>query len=635
MKKSILAVILVISAVFCAFGQNSGPIDLVLLLDTSSAMSSSYEKVNDYITGAFLSEFLRTGDTFHLITFSANPRLDIARRVSARGDIETIIGRMLIHYPVENGTDAKAAVSYAETYISSLPPRPKKIVMVSAGSSDTNNVVSAAKQRLGSKNATLDFVSVTDGQPLSNLPSSGRSSPSRQTSSQQRPSSSGTAASGTSGSATPPAAVTPSPSATQGTSQTGAKPATQSTSQTGTQSATQNASQTGAKSATQSTPQTGTQSATQNASQTGAKSATQSTPQTNAQPTAQGTSQTGAQSTAQGASQTGAKPATQSTPQTNAQSTAQGASKTGTQSTTQSTPQTNAQSTTQGASQTGAQSTTQKSTAVQDTNTNTTGTGPSAQGVSPSGGDKPASEQNNDFSGPDTSAAKAASKKQNDSNASFNPTLLLIIGIIAAILLLTLLLIFASRRLRSSPNRVMASASKQKIETKVTKETKFTDHSKDLANYAVNQNKKRVTPYSNKPVKEQVVKQPVINPTDPVLINLFVEDQSTSIGKRNIHSLKSGYRLSVGGGKSDDFLIFLVPMPANLGEISRSGSQITFTPHKPKYFPDIGSNEVRDCINKRIRVISEKNYEMWFSFVIYEDPLLALNQVLHSIKVPG
>ena len=181
----------------------------------------------------------------------------------------------------------------------------------------------------------------------------------------------------------------------------------------------------------------------------------------------------------------------------------------------------------------------------------------------------------------------------------------------------------------------MASASKQKIETKVTKETKFTDHSKDLANYAVNQNKKRVTPYSNKPVKEQVVKQPVINPTDPVLINLFVEDQSTSIGKRNIHSLKSGYRLSVGGGKSDDFLIFLVPMPANLGEISRSGSQITFTPHKPKYFPDIGSNEVRDCINKRIRVISEKNYEMWFSFVIYEDPLLALNQVLHSIKVPG
>jgi len=458
----------------------------------------------------------------------------------------------MIQYPVETGNDAGAAVNYIETYISTLPPRPKKIVMVSVGSSDTNNIVSAAKQRLSSKNTTLDFVSVTGGQPLANLPSSGRSSPPRQTTPQQSSSpgtASGTTSTGTSGSATPSAGTTSSTPKTQGNSQTGA------------------------------------------------------------QSTTQGTPKTGAQSTTQNTSQTGTQPTTQ-----------------------------------QGISQTGAQSTTQQSTAVQDTSTVSKnaagGEGSSAQGVSPSGVDRPASEQNYDSSGTDTSTAKAASKKQNDSSVSFSPTLLLILGIIAAILLLTLLLIFASRRLRSSPNRVMASVSalSRKKESKFTEnktESKFTDHSKDLANYAANQNKKRVTPYSNKPVKEQVVKQPTINPTDPVLINLFVEDQSTSIGKRNIHSLKSGYSLSVGGGKSDDFLIFLVPMPSNIGEISRKGSQITFTPHKPKYFPDIGSNDVKDCINKRIRVISEKNYEMWFSFVIYEDPLIALNRVLHSVKVPG
>jgi hypothetical protein len=167
------------------------------------------------------------------------------------------------------------------------------------------------------------------------------------------------------------------------------------------------------------------------------------------------------------------------------------------------------------------------------------------------------------------------------------------------------------------------------------KQERFTDHSKELANYAASQNKKRVTPYSNRPVKEQVVKQPSINPDGPLLLNLFVEDQSTSIGKRNIHSLKSGYSLSVGGSKSDDFLIFLVQMPSNIGEVRRNGSQLTCIPHKPKYFPDIGSNEVRDCINKKIRVVSDKNYEMSFSFVMYEDPLIALNRVLHSIKVPG
>jgi hypothetical protein len=528
MKKSILTVILILSAVFCAFGQNSGPIDLVLLLDTSSSMGSSYEKVNDYITGAFLSEFLRTGDTFHLITFSAAPRLDIARRVSARGDLETIIGRMLIQYPIETGYDARAAISYAEEYAASLPLRPKKIVMVSSGGgSDINNLVSAARQRLSSRNITLDLVSVTGGQPIANLPSSGRSAPSG---SQQRPSSSGATVPGgsTSGSTV---------SGTTGTGTTGTTPPPSSTT------------------TTPSTP--------------GASTTQTTTP---------GTSQT-----------------------------------------TTDTGQTGAQSTTLPPA---VSSDSSGVSAVPDAD----GKDSSVQGVS-------STEKKYDSLKPDTSApAQTSFQKQKDAIASFNPTLLLIIGVVAALLLLILLIIFASRRLGSSPNRVMAFVSASKPEEK---EERFADHSKDLASYAASQSKKRVTPYSDRPVSEQIVKQPVINPSGPLLLNLFVEDQNTSIGKRNIHSLKSGYSLSVGGGKSDDFLIFLVPMPSRLGEIRRNGSQLTFVPRKPKYFPDIGSSEVRDCINKKIRIISDKNYEMWFSFVMYEDPLIALNRVLYSINVPG
>jgi len=530
MKRVILAVILLLSAVFCAFGQNSGPIDLVLLLDTSTSMGSSYDKVNDYITGSFLSEFLRTGDTFHLITFSANPRLDIARRITARGDVETIIGRMLIQYPVETGANPSAAVNYVESYIATLPPRPKKIVMVSAAGPDTSNVINSAKQRFSSKNATFDFVSVTGAVPgsqnLSNPPGSGRS----------------------------PAPGTRQPSSGASAQQSGASSGTQSAGS----SQTNQGGSSGAQRQTQETTQGSTQQGTQPSAQGGAQSSGQ------AQGTTQGTSQgtTGTQSSSQGDTDT--------------------------------------------------QSTQQSGGAVSSSQQDSSGAPPDNR---------------------DSTGAYSTQKKQREP-FTFNPTLPLIIGIIAAILLI-LIIILVSRRLGSSPNRVMASVSATPP-LSMEKEDRFADHSKDLASYAARQNKQRETPYHNRPIRQNFSTSPVvINPTGPLLLNLFVEDQNTAIGKRNIHSLKSGYSLTVGGGRSDDFMIFLVPLPSHLGDIRRNGSQLTFIPRKPKYFPDIGSNEVKDCINKRIRVVSDKHYEMWFSFITYEDPLAALNRVLHSIKVPG
>jgi len=205
-----------------------------------------------------------------------------------------------------------------------------------------------------------------------------------------------------------------------------------------------------------------------------------------------------------------------------------------------------------------------------------------------------------------------------------------IIGIIILILLvLGLILFLLSRKLSSSPNRVITTSDSR------SKDEPSVDHSKELASYAAGQTRQRVTPYDNRHTKTYNDKPVVINPDGPLLLNLFVSEQNTSIGRRNIHSLKSGYSLTVGGGKTDDYFIFLVPVPAKLGEIRRNGSQLTFTPHKPKYFPDIGSNEVRDCINKTIRIISDKNYEIRFRFEMYEDPLVALNRLLHSVKVPG
>ncbi|MDR1178855.1 MAG: hypothetical protein LBK64_08500, partial [Spirochaetaceae bacterium] len=87
------------------FSWGQEPIDLVVILDTSSSMSSSYNEVADYLTGPFLREQLRLGDTFHLIAFSRAPALELSRRIEGRGDIQTIIGRLLILYPVNPDTD--------------------------------------------------------------------------------------------------------------------------------------------------------------------------------------------------------------------------------------------------------------------------------------------------------------------------------------------------------------------------------------------------------------------------------------------------------------------------------------------------------------------------------------------------
>jgi hypothetical protein len=230
----------------------------------------------------------------------------------------------------------------------------------------------------------------------------------------------------------------------------------------------------------------------------------------------------------------------------------------------------------------------------------------------------------------------AASKKPVASRESVAFSLPMIIALAAAaLLILGVILFFATRKLRSGPNRVIAKAASPKPSYKAEKieKPKYAGLGEDIANYAAVQNKQRTTPYANRPARAESSRT-AINPSGPLLLNLFVEDQNTAIGKRNIHSLKTGYSLSVGGGKSD-FLIFLVPVASNIGEIRRDGGLCTFIPRKPKYFPDLGSNEMRDCINKTIRVVSDRNYEVRFRFEQYEDPLQELNRLFNSLRVPG
>ena len=121
-------------------------------------------------------------------------------------------------------------------------------------------------------------------------------------------------------------------------------------------------------------------------------------------------------------------------------------------------------------------------------------------------------------------------------------------------------------------------------------------------------------------------------PSQAGMMELFVYNQNTSIGKRNIHVMKSGTRLSIGGSKSDDFLIFLVPFPANLAQVQYDGNDYRVSILKPEYFPYETSNTIYPCIGRDITAVSKKGYHVTFTFRGYEDPMVRLNTILTSIN---
>jgi hypothetical protein len=538
MKKLVLTVFLILSSFFTVSGQE-GPIDLILLLDTSSSMSASYREVNNYMTGAFLRDFLRSGDTFHLIPFGGSPRVDVSRRIEGRGDLETIIGRMLLQYPLEPWSDIAAALSYAENYASTLPARPKKVVLLSDGDASPQpgsasrpldeaglqSLIDSAKDRLRGRGISLDYVKVSPGSatPLANLPASGR----------------------------PPRVLQAPPEL----------PAAQPLS--------------AAPSGVQP-PVSGTETGP------GFPGQGPGAPGGSGGYGEPGTTFPGGQGPDPwpGAFDPGTSPADAPGSET-------------------------------------APFDSGFPAGAGDGGFPEDGALPAGDGTDPAYGD-----------GADTGPISPRPPARYDRSG---PSLPIIIGLAAlGLAVLALIIFLVTRRLQGTPNRVMAQAASRTADTSGEESAgQFSDHSAALANYAASQQQRRTGPYTHtyKP-------QNVDSYDGPLMLNLFVEDQNTFIGKRNIHAVKSGYSFTVGGGKSD-FLIFLVPIPPHIGDVRCDGSRCTFTPRKPQYFPDIGSQQVPDCIGKTIRIISDKKYELHFRFERYEDPLKALNRLLHSVQVPG
>ncbi len=119
-----------------------------------------------------------------------------------------------------------------------------------------------------------------------------------------------------------------------------------------------------------------------------------------------------------------------------------------------------------------------------------------------------------------------------------------------------------------------------------------------------------------------------------VLLSLFVEDQNANIGRRNVHSVSMGHSLTLGGGNSD-FLIFLVPLPQNIAEIRFDGHTCAFVPRKRRFFPEITTKMLPDCVGKTISIVSERNYRLSIRIMRHEEPYPKLAAFCRSIKLPA
>jgi hypothetical protein len=118
-----------------------------------------------------------------------------------------------------------------------------------------------------------------------------------------------------------------------------------------------------------------------------------------------------------------------------------------------------------------------------------------------------------------------------------------------------------------------------------------------------------------------------------IQVEFTVSEQNPHIGSRNVRSIGAGGNKSVGGGSSD-FLIFLVSVPRKAAELHYDGEKLTFVPLRPELFPEL-SGPVEDCLGADIPMISKSGYPLTLRFEVYEKPADRINKLLHCIETPG
>jgi hypothetical protein len=640
-SRAVLAVLLLSTAVFAS--AQEAPRDIIVVVDTSTAMNPFYTNVTAYLSGTFLEENLNPGDTLHLLSFAAKPRLEIVRRVMDEGDLQTVIGRIFLLYPVDPPSDIAAAVQYAERYAGTVPQgRRKSIFVVSSG--DGESLVAAAAARLGA-GTTIHFLKV----PLT----VGRPAPPVQP---VVP-------------APPPVAALPPATATAAGRPSAAQPVPAPAVPSPVQSIPSPAAPV--------VPPPPDPARTEAASPPELEAVLDATPE--AVPDAVPPVSAGSEpvpDTVSGAAEPETNQPKPSNPPVQPKlsnpferinlewlnpaafvsslpprvlifpcvflllaigcliivrfgklnaAPKKALAAAGNPRLPRARP---------GIPAAGLAGRHLKTAS------------PASVSRQPSGAVPAAAPPADTAALPDTKIRKNLADRNKPvlpgtplkpQGEDFFPHRTEI------------------RRDLPEASAASASAGQTKLNTgslpaKAVPERQSPVRSSgrfipepglpsfSLSGFSI-LNKKRGSIMGLSTLTAGLFIPHPENPnrfsSDNPMVHLFVEDQNPNIGMRNTHTLKRGNRYTLGGGGFDDFFVFLVPLPSAIGELRFDESGCSFVPLKNGYFPDIGSQPVPECIGKTIRIVSDKQFDIFFRFERYIDPLVTLNTLLRSIHVPG
>ncbi|MCM1320775.1 MAG: VWA domain-containing protein [Bacteroides sp.] len=128
-KKCIAAIFLVTLSVFFVLAQTQKT-NIVLLVDTSGTMLSYYKETNSRILTEISKEFIRTGDTVHLISFSKEPQIEFTQTIQTQKDVKKLTEQCSLLFPIGIHADLLSAVAYSEKYIESLEKNSRKILVI-------------------------------------------------------------------------------------------------------------------------------------------------------------------------------------------------------------------------------------------------------------------------------------------------------------------------------------------------------------------------------------------------------------------------------------------------------------------------------------------------------------------------
>ncbi|HOX49635.1 MAG TPA: VWA domain-containing protein, partial [Spirochaetales bacterium] len=139
MRKSLAAAALIAAALLAGPGAYAGSSsvategeseDVIVLLDVSQSVLPYFQEVTDYVVGSVVRDFLRLGDTFHLLTFGDEVQVEIAQRLSDERDVKSVLGKLYLLYPLARSTDLVSAFGYLYQYVADLPLSRGKVVVI-------------------------------------------------------------------------------------------------------------------------------------------------------------------------------------------------------------------------------------------------------------------------------------------------------------------------------------------------------------------------------------------------------------------------------------------------------------------------------------------------------------------------